>query len=58
MAGDVSPVAMFLFRMLLLKDLLSWPNRSGRDCCVSYDPISHEMHVVQQFNIILGEIYT
>ena len=24
-----------------------------RDCCVLYDPISHEMHVVQQFNMVL-----
>ena len=23
------------------------------DCCVLYDPISHEMHVVQQFNMVL-----
>ena len=25
-----------------------------RDCCVLYDPISHEMHVVQQFNMVIG----
>ena len=25
-----------------------------RDCCVLYDPISHEMHVVQQFNVVIG----
>ena len=24
------------------------------DCCVLYDPISHEMHVVQQFNVVFG----
>ena len=24
------------------------------DCCVLYDPISHEMHVVQQFNVVIG----
>ena len=24
-----------------------------RDCCVFYDPIFHEMHVVQQFNMVL-----
>ena len=24
------------------------------DCCVSYDPISDEMHVVQQFNMLIG----
>ena len=24
------------------------------DCCVLYDPISHEMHVVQQFNMVIG----
>ena len=23
------------------------------NCCVLYDPISHEMHVVQQFNVVL-----
>ena len=25
-----------------------------RDCCVLYDPIYHEMHVVQQFNMVIG----
>ena len=25
-----------------------------RDCCVLYDPISHEMHVAQQFNMVIG----
>ena len=25
-----------------------------RDCCVLYDHISHEMHVVQQFNMVIG----
>ena len=25
-----------------------------RDCRVLYDPISHEVHVVQQFNMIIG----
>ena len=25
-----------------------------RDCCVLYDPISHEIHVVQQFNMVIG----
>ena len=24
------------------------------DCCVVYDPISHEMRVVQQFNLVIG----
>ena len=24
------------------------------ECCVLYDPISHEMHVVQQFNMVIG----
>ena len=24
-----------------------------RNCCVLYDPISHEMHVVHQFNMVL-----
>ena len=24
------------------------------DCCVLYYPISHEMHVVQQFNVVIG----
>ena len=24
------------------------------DCCVLYDPISHEMHVVQQLNVVIG----
>ena len=27
-----------------------------QDCCVLYDLISHEMHVVQQFNMVLGWI--
>ena len=25
-----------------------------RDCYVLYDPISHEIHVVQQFNMVIG----
>ena len=25
-----------------------------RDCCVLYDPISHEIYVVQQFNTVIG----
>ena len=25
-----------------------------RHCCVLYDPISHEMHVVQMFNMVIG----
>ena len=25
-----------------------------RDICVLYDPISHEMHVVQMFNMVIG----
>ena len=25
-----------------------------RDCHILYDPISHEMHVVQQFNMVIG----
>ena len=25
-----------------------------RDICVLYDPISHEMHVVQMFNMAIG----
>ena len=25
-----------------------------RDFCVLYDPISHEMHVVQMFNMVIG----
>ena len=25
-----------------------------RDCYILYDPISHEMHVVQQFNMVIG----
>ena len=29
-----------------------------RDCCVLYDPISHEMHVVQQFNVVIGWKHT
>ena len=29
-----------------------------RDCCVLYDPISHEMHVVQQFNMVIGWKHT
>ena len=24
------------------------------DCYILYDPISHEMHVVQQFNMVIG----
>ena len=28
------------------------------DCCVLYDPISHEMHVVQQFNMVIGWKHT
>ena len=29
-----------------------------RDCCVLYDPISHEVHVVQQFNMVIGWKHT
>ena len=25
-----------------------------RHCCVLYDPISHELHVVQMFNMVIG----
>ena len=25
-----------------------------RDCCVLYDPISHDIHAIQQFNMIIG----
>ena len=28
------------------------------DCCVLYDPISHEMHVVKQFNVVIGWKHT
>ena len=28
------------------------------DCCVLYDPISHEMHDVQQFNVVFGWKHT
>ena len=29
-----------------------------RHCCVLYDPISHEMHVVQMFNMVIGLQHT
>ena len=29
-----------------------------RHCCVLYDPISHEMHVVQMFNMVIGWKHT
>ena len=29
-----------------------------RDCCVLYDPISHDMRVVQQLNIVIGWKHT
>ena len=29
-----------------------------RDCCELCDPISHEMHVVQQFNMVIGWKHT
>ena len=48
-----SYIAIFATKLLKKVHMFTW-----RDCCVLYDPISHEMHEVQMFNIVIGRKHT